>query len=190
MCRAFISMILIIFCSAVISQSTHDKFPFERHGFIIGFGVGMGSLYLPRNDTSSTTLNGSIPNLHLGYMINRKFALELFLPGIPYTSNDKIRGYEGILVTGKYWIKDKWWLLGGTGLTLDAPAFWTVEDPAEEDFHIDFPAIAFATGYEILRKKKFTIDIQYRVFIGHTKYDNNETTRGISNIFSVGFNWY
>lgn len=80
--------------------------------------------------------------------------------------------------------------MGGVGLTFDAPAFYTVKDPKTAEFHIGLPALTAGTGYEIYRKGKFAIDLQYRFFYGQSNLSYNGFRKGFSNMFIVGFNWY
>lgn len=123
-------------------------------------------------------------------MLNKRLALLALLPGSNYKYNGKDRGFEAIMIAGQYWLKDNWWVLGGTGLTFDAPAFYTVKDPKNADFFTGLPAITLATGYEVFHKGKFAIDVQYRLFLGKSNLPNNGQREGVSNMFILGFNWY
>ncbi|NJK98245.1 MAG: hypothetical protein HC905_28040 [Bacteroidales bacterium] len=79
--------------------------------------------------------------------------------------------------------------MGGTGLTFDAPAFYTVKDPSSAAFYTGIPAFTFSTGYEIWHKGRFTLDLQYRIFLGKSSLPNSGQREGVSNTFIVGFNW-
>ena len=123
-------------------------------------------------------------------MLNKRLALFALLPGSNYKYNEKDRGFEGVLIAGQYWLKNSWWILGGTGLTFDAPAFYTVKDPKTAGFYTGVPACTLATGYEVWHRKHFALDLQYRIFIGKANLPNSGQREGISNMFIVGFNWY
>jgi hypothetical protein len=173
-----------------IAQINFKNKPIERKGIVFGIGLGAGALTLNTNDTAQITFSTTIPNLKIGYMLNKRFALLALLPGANYKYNGKDRGFEGLILAGQFWLKDKWWILGGTGLTFDAPAFYTVKDPKTADYYTGVPAITFATGYEIWHKGRFAIDLQYRIFLGKANLQNNLQREGVSNMFIVGFNWY
>ncbi len=172
------------------AQSKSTGSSFERNGFIVGFGLGAGTLTLLTNDTVSVNFSSSLPNIKLGYMVTNRFAIAALLPGATYSYLGKDRSFEGIMATGQYWIKDKWWVLAGGGMTFDAPAFYTVKDPKTAGFHTGFPALTFATGYELYHHKKFAVDLQYRIFMGQAALPNNGKRQGLSNVFILGFNWY
>ncbi len=188
--KVLTSILLMAVANGLVAQSSNEQKPFERHGFTFGLSAGAGTLTLSRNDTVNIAFATTLPNLRIGYMLNQKFAVQLLLPGSLYTHQGKARGFEGVLITGQYWVKDKWWVLGGAGMALDAPAFWTIKDPKDADFHVGFPALTFATGYEVLRKGNFTIDVQYRIYAGQANLGNGGKLQGVTNMFSVGFNWY
>ncbi len=123
-------------------------------------------------------------------MLNKKLAILALLPGSNYKHEGKNRGFEAIIIAGQYWIKDNWWMLGGTGLTFDAPAFYTVTDPKTAGFYTGIPAFTFITGYEVWQNGRFALDLQYRIFFGKSNLPNKGYRDGVSNMFIVGFNWY
>jgi len=172
------------------AQTLKTETPIKKEGFAIGLGIGAGLLAMESNDIHSTHFSFSIPNIKLGYFINEKSALWLYLPGSTFSENDNDRGFEGIVLAGQYWIGEKWWIKAGAGMTFDAPAFYEVENINNADFSIGFPALTSGIGYDLFRKGKFSLDIQYRVFYGRSKLDNNITRQGISNMIILGFNWY
>jgi hypothetical protein len=190
MMQKIIIIILAIMANFTIAQSNAEKKLFERKGFIFGVGLGAGALTLNTNDTTKVSFSTTLPNIKVGYMINKKLALLTLLPGANYKYNGKDRGFEGVIIAGQYWLKHNWWLLSGTGLTFDAPAFYTVKDPKTAGFYTGVPAFTFATGYEIWHKGRFAIDLQYRLFLGKSKVSYNGYREGVSNMFIVGFNWY
>lgn len=189
--KVFIALFyLVIAICELRAQQNQEIKSFERQGFTFGLSVGAGALTLSTHDSVKTTLAATLPNLRIGYVVSSRLALQLLLPGSPYQYQGKARGFEGILISGQYWVKDSWWVLGGLGLTLDAPAFWTIKEPKQADFRIGFPALAFAAGHEVYQKKNFTIDIQYRFYAGQVELDGGGKRQGFSNMLSVGFNWH
>ncbi len=188
--RTILILALVMMVNYTVAQTNSDKKPVERKGFVFGVGLGAGALTLNTNDTTTVSFSTTLPNIKVGYMLNNRLALLAMLPGANYTYNDKTRGFEGVVIAGQYWIKNKWWVLGGTGLTFDAPAFYTVDDPKTAGFYTGFPALTFATGYEIWHKGRFALDLQYRIFVGQSNLPNSGQREGISNMFIVGFNWY
>lgn len=188
--RKILIITLAIMANHTFAQINVDKKPIERKGFVIGLGLGAGILSLNTNDTTSLAFSTTLPNIKVGYMLNKRLELLAILPGANYKYNEKDRGFEAVIIAGQYWLKDNWWVLGGTGLTFDAPAFYTVKDPKTADFYTGVPAFTFATGYEVWRKGRFALDLQYRIFFGKSNLSNNGQREGISNMFIVGFNWY
>lgn len=183
-------ILLSLFCKTSAAQNNIDNNTIKRKGFIVGFGLGSGILTLSEKESWHPSFSASLPNIRIGYRIGDRLALMALLPGATYRYQGKDRGFEGILLAAQYWVKDRWWILGGVGLVLDAPAFYTVKSFKEADFHTGFPAITLATGYDVWRKGKFTLDLHYRLFSGQASLAGNEHRRGVSNMFMVGFSWY
>lgn len=181
---------LIIAANILFAQSEQKPQITEKKGFVFGVGLGAGALALNTNDSSSIAFATTLPNIKVGWMVNKRLAVLALLPGANYKYKGKGRGFEGLIVAGQYWIKDKWWVLAGTGLTFDAPAFYTVKDPKTASFHTGFPAITLATGYEVWHKGRFALDLQYRLFLGKANLPNNGSREGIAGMFIIGFNWY
>lgn len=188
--RKVLIITLTIITNYTFAQTNLETNPVGRKGFMVGVGLGAGTLSLNTNDTSKLTFSTTLPNIKVGYLLHKRFALLALLPGANYKYNGNDRGFEGLIIAGQYWIKDNWWVSGGTGLTFDAPAFYTVKDPKTAAFYTGAPAFTFSTGYEIWNKGRFALDLQYRIFIGKSNLPNNGQREGISNMLIVGFNWY
>ena len=180
----------VLWITNSFAQTHAERHAVDRKGFVIGFGIGAGLLTLNQNDSKSATFSTTLPNLKLGLMVNKRLALLATLPGANYKYNGKDRGFEALVIAGQYWVRDNLWVLGGSGLTFDAPAFYTVKEPKSADFNIGLPALTFATGYEIWHKGRFGLDLQYRLFFGKSNLPNDTQRKGISNMFVLGFNWY
>ena len=182
----FISLLL---CNQIHAQHDIKKEKVNDCGLLIGLGIGAGTLTLNYKDTTTIKLSTTLPNIKVGDRFNKKIALCILLPGANYKYHGKDRGFEGFVPSVQYWIKPKWWVLMGSGLTFDAPAFYTVDDPKKAAFYAGFPSVIAATGFEILHKNRFTIDVQYRIFYGQSKISNNTFRTGISNMIIIGLNW-
>jgi len=182
----------LIFLNLSYSQSTEKK-PFERKGFIFGFAIGasyvnLKTTALPNYEEVST----SFPNFKIGTMLNNRMALCMYLPGSLYkyknSGRERDRGFEGIILTTQYWLKDRWWLMGGGGVCLDAPAFYDIQDSTERKFFFG-PALIFGTGYELWRNRKFALDLQSRIQYGYTN-EPSGIKKGLAFNILIGFNWY
>ncbi|PCJ37858.1 MAG: hypothetical protein COA99_12395 [Moraxellaceae bacterium] len=188
--RKILILTLTLIANYTFAQTNLEHKQIERKGFVIGLGLGAGVLTLNTNNTTNVTFSTTLPNIKVGYMLNERFALLALLPGANYKYQGKDRGFEGLIIAGQYWLIDNWWLLGGAGLTFDAPAFYTVKDPKTANFYTGLPAFTFTTGYEVWHKGRFALDLQYRIFLGKSNLPNNGQREGLSNMFIVGFNWY
>jgi len=165
---------------------------FQRKGLSFGLAVGAGSLTMSQNHTHKnlSQFSLSLPNIKVGYTFSERFAMFITLPGATYQEDGLTRGFEGAMLTSQFWISDQWWINGGVGLTFDAPAFYTVENFEEANFYVGLPSVALGTGYEIYKRKRFSIDLQYRVFYGQVDKMNDNIKSGVSNMIMIGFNWY
>ena len=186
--RSLILLLLVCPINSVFAQNEANKI--EHKGFLIGVGLGAGTLSLTTNDTTTLSFSTSLPNIKVGWFINQRVAVLALLPGANYKFKQKDRGFEGLLIGGQYWLNDKCWVLGGAGLSFDAAAFYTVDDPKTAEFNTGFPAVAFALSYQVWSKGRFSIDVQYRTFYGNVDLANNGNRHGISNKLLLGFNWY
>jgi len=106
-----------------------------------------------------TQFSLSLPNIKFGYCFSERLAILVNLPGATYQEEGLTRGFEGALVTGQFWLLDKWWINGGVGLTFDAPAFYTVENLNDANFYVGIPSISFGAGYEVYKGRRICIDL-------------------------------
>ena len=182
-------ILLLFFWNPTFSRTDSLKRPTERKGLGIGIGIGAGAIQLKTNGSPNIQFSPTIPNFKFGYMLNNNLELVILLPGAIYTYQNKTRGFEAFTIGAQYWLKKRWSLLGSVGPTFDAPAFYTVDEPENARFYFGFPAAVLSTSYELWRKNKFSIDIQYRLFYGRSSLPDGQHREGISNTCIIGLNW-
>lgn len=173
--------------------TTNAQTDFERKGFVFGAAVGFSSVKLSGAGISDRYQVGiSAPNMKLGTMISPRTALFLVLPGSVYSQKwdgrKRDRGFEGIVPSVQFWATDRFWLLGGAGLGMDAPAFYDIKDASERKFYFGGAALAGA-GFEFWRRGKMALDLQGRMHFGNVKKDDGRL-KGIAFSLSVGCNFY
>lgn len=182
-------LIFLFSSSQVIGQNETPN----KSGFFFGFALGASSLDLTLVDQASEKSTGmSLPNFKIGKMVSDKMALMVYLPGSLYeykqSGRARARGFEAILPSAQFWVKDRFWLMGGVGLGLDAPAFFDIKDEEERTFSFGY-AGAVGAGYELVQKRNKTIDLQTRIHYGSIDTDDGNL-KGFAVSFLVGFNLY
>lgn len=187
----FYSFILI--SSLSVRAQSQESVEVQRRGFIFGTAFGASSLQL--NTTSlvkETQYSISFPNFKIGSMISNRSAVVLYLPGSIYryksVGRERDRGFEGIIPSYQYWMNNRWWILSGVGLCLDAPAFYDIKSEDERKFYFG-PSIITAVGYEVWSKGKFALDVQGRINYGYSNIPEGRRS-GLAVNVMVGFNWY
>ncbi|MCB0844441.1 MAG: hypothetical protein KDE26_14400, partial [Bacteroidetes bacterium] len=78
--RKILFLTLTILVNLSFAQTNLEKNPVERKGFVIGLGIGGGTLTLNTNDTTQTSFAPTLPNIKVGYMLNERLALLALLP--------------------------------------------------------------------------------------------------------------
>lgn len=172
------------------AQSAHSP---VRKGCVLGAAVGASAIALSYPDGSPQhELALTFPNFKLGAMLNHRMALLLNLAGTVYTYRNsgrvRARGFEGIVPSAQYWIQDRWWIAGGVGLGMDAPAFYDIRNEAERKFYFGLGGL-METGYELLRRGSFVMDAQARVYLATMKV-GEESQQGAAFSMLVGINLY
>lgn len=167
--------------------------PVEREGFLFGAAAGISAFqlntpYHARPDAGAL----SFPNFKIGYMLRPNTALVLCLPGSVYTykgpNRQRDRGFEGIVPGVQFWPTQRWWLLGGAGLSMDAPAFYDIKNESERKFYFG-PGALLGTAYELWRKGNKSLDLQARLHYGRQKLPEG-IQEGVAISLLLGFNWY
>jgi len=182
-------ILLVSLSTQLWSQETTNN----RNGWIFGTAVGASVLHLSTSGLPTEIAPSiSFPNFKIGKMITKRTAILLYLPGSIYTykgvGRQRDRGFEGIIPAAQYWVTPRWWVLGGVGLTLDAPAFYDIKGEDEHKFYFG-PSVLAATGYELWRKGNFALDLQVRMHYGYSIIPEGKRT-GMAGTTLVGFNWY
>ncbi len=191
--RSFLILCATLVCINVTAQTTSPKPPVIRQGFVFGAAIGFSSLHLSTPGLADQSVaTTSFPNFKIGYMLNPHTALVLCLPGSIYTykgeGRQRQRGFEGMIPSIQYWLKERWWVLGGVCLALDAPAFYDIKDETERKFYFGFGALA-GTGYELWHRKNQSLDLQLRVHYGQPKVLQG-VEKGLAFNILIGYNWY
>jgi hypothetical protein len=176
---------------SVFGQNTDHSV--ERKGFVFGLGISGGVVSISdsfQEDPFDEAQGGiSLPNLKLGWMVNDRLAILATLPGMIYEYKGKDRSFDAFIPTVQYWFKDRWWVNGGIGLAMDFPAFYEVDDFKDEEWNFGC-AVSASTGYEIVQRNEFTIDLISKINMGRVFMDNDEYRDGVAFTVGVGFNWY
>lgn len=163
----------------------------ERKGFVIGIGISAGVFSISDSDQEVAFEKAqgdiSLPNLKMGWMVNERLAILGSFPGMIYELNDKDRSFSAFVPSVQYWFKDGWWVNGGIGLAVDGPALY--EDLSGEDWNFGC-AVTASTGFEVVQKKRYALDIQTQLHLASTLLENDGHREGVVFTVGIGFNWY
>ncbi|OEK04021.1 hypothetical protein [Roseivirga misakiensis] len=183
--------IVFTFC-ALLSYGQNETIQIERKGFIIGFGLGGGVISISDSDQEvpfdEAQFGGTFPNLKFGWMVNDRLAILGMYSGMGYEYEGKDRTFDAFMPSVQYWVKDRWWINAGAGLAMDFPAFY--EDNIEDEDWNFGGAVSFSTGYELVQRRNFALDLQTQLQMGWTNINNNLDRDAVLLSFGIGFNWY
>jgi hypothetical protein len=174
------------------SQNKHDVY---RKGFV--FGTAIGISHSVQNFQSNNKNNTGLGlDFKLGYMLRPNLALLLSSNVSSYDysglGRNRKRDFGIVAPTLQYWLSDRFWILGGVGLGVDAPIFWDIEKPEinkEEAKYYAGLGVVTALGFEIYRKKNFALDIKTRLTYRNVKLQEGRTS-GFSPALLLGVNFY
>ena len=188
-CAVFILMSATTFAQDNLS----NKNTFIRDGFMFEFGLGGGIISIEDSagpqSIDDTQGGGTFPELKFGYMLNDRLAVTVSAPGMIYTINDNDRHFGGIIPSVQYWVKDRWWIHGGAGLGIDAPALYDIKDNVNDDWNTGIAAMV-STGYEVYRKNKFAMNVQSKLLVGGVKISSNIDREVVQFSVGIGFSWF
>jgi hypothetical protein len=183
--RTILTSIGMLWIFAASAQSVTP----ERAGFSIGGSFGVGVLHFTKGAGDAATGGDiSLPNLKLGWVFNDKLGVYLNAPGQIYQQGGRDRSFEGLIPAVQYWPVSKWWVSGGMGLAMDMPAFYEVRNFEDEEFNFG-KGVLLSTGYELLQRPKWTIDLQGRLLMSSVNLDQGKR-EGTSLTLALGFNFY
>ncbi len=184
---------LILILSVSVAHAQDVAFNASHQKFFFGTAIGASAIGMedPFNATTHS-IGLSFPNFKIGYSLNSKLVLGLYLPGSIYTykgpGRSRERGFEGIIPFAQFWPYNRYWIMAGAGLTFDAPAFYDIKNESEADFYFG-PSVLVATGYEIWQKRKFALDLQTKIHLGFSSLPEGRRNAAAFSL-AIGFNWY
>ncbi len=181
--RNTIVILFILLSQTVIAQKTS----ITRAGFTFGTSAGFGT----HISSNSSQLRVSLPNLKLGYMLQPKLGLLLYMPGGVSTVQGNQVAFEAFLPAVQYFLMDEFYLLAGAGLSLETTPFYNVDfNEGPPDFYFG-PGFTIAAGYEVFQfNNKNAIDIQTRMLVGKTDDIPGAKQTHAAIDLLIGFNLY
>ena len=182
--KILITMLGLVLAIAGFAQEDRSA----RKGFTFGGFVGMGLVHFGEGNIANETQGlVSFPNLMAGYMINDRFGIFLKSVGHTYELEGRDRSFDSYVFSAQYWVADDW-LSGGYGPTMDIRAFYESERKSEG---VNWGhGLLVAGGYEILQRKKWTLDLQARVHLAGVKLDDDSRRESSSFTLGVGVTFF
>lgn len=194
--RKFLKNMVLATALALVSgvaqaqQSASGSGP-QRDGFLFEVSLGGGIISVEDSDGAQSfdkvQTGISFPEFKLGYMLNDRLALTASMPGMIYGYQGYDRHFGGLIPSVQYWAKDNWWIHGGVGLAMDSPALYDIK--GENDVWNFGCAVMASTGYEVVKKENFALNIQSKLVLGRTFLDNDVKRDAVSFSIGVGFSW-
>lgn len=183
--------LLMLWMFSAVSLWAHTESDTSHHkGLLLGLAFGGGNIHLKTQTTSKSEAVLSLPNIKFGYWLNTRTSVHFLMPGAVYNLKGTDRIFEAFQVGVSRWISPRWWVLGATGLTFDAGAFYTVDKLSQIKANTGLPSFSVGTGYEIWSKEKYGVDFQYRFFYGRSQLSDGDHRIGMAHVFLLGFNLY
>ncbi|WCO03149.1 hypothetical protein [Psychroserpens ponticola] len=188
---AFSMVALLLSSTITYAQKKDDDTTNSREGFLFEIGLGGGIISIEDSEGMQTfdVAQGGIsfPELKVGYMLNKKLAITAVMPGMIYEFQNNDRHFGGFIPSVQYWVKDKWWIHGGVGLAIDAPALYDISD-SNDDWNFGCSIMA-STGYDIYKKRDFSINIQSKLLLGRAFLEGDAHRDAVSFSVGIGFSW-
>ena len=188
-----IALTLVSVPSVAAAQgATTEPPPHPHQGFFGGFGLHAGEIACKGDVCDGLSEAGGI-NGHLGWGFGPKLAMVFDLWIMAHTEDNVTLSQTIATVNARYWVLPILWVQGGLG---GASAAWRYDGPFAEfgDRTENVPAIAVGAGLEILKSKRFSLDLQLRFGMGFYDDDDDQDgtsdQTGRSSSLGVGFTWY
>ncbi len=186
------SLLILFTFLTFASFGQNESNQVERNGFVIGFGLGAGVISISDSNQEvpfdEAQFGSTFPNLKFGWMLNDRLAILGMYSGMGYEYEGKDRSFDAFMPSVQYWVKDRWWINAGAGLAMDFPAFY--EDNIEDEDWNFGGSVSFSTGYELVQKKKFALDLQTQLQMGWANLENGANREAVLLSFGVGFTWF
>jgi hypothetical protein len=178
--KLIIIIFLGLFTTLSMQAQTNNSI---RKGFTIGGSVGVGILHFTDGMSEKATQGGiSLPNIKLGWFISPRTAIYLNTVGQIYESEGVDRSFDGIVPSIQYWATNKLWVSAGYGASLDMRALY---EPERQSMKTEWgKGLLVSTGYEVLQRKRWALDIQSRLYMGHVTRNEGGKLEGAN--FSIG----
>ncbi len=178
---------------ATVSLAQNNK-TIERKGFVIGVGLSGGSFHIQDSNVpkglNKTEGTLGIPDIKVGFMLSSRTAILLTSAGAIYELNEaRDQSFQVFTPTLQYWVKDKLWISGGFGISMDSPAFYQISDIDQPHFNFGY-AYSFSSGYEIIQRSRCALDIQAKLQGGRAELSNETNRDALFFMVGIGFNWY
>lgn len=178
----------VLLVPSVASAQQHEQEPDPRLGFFGGFGLHVGNISCEGQNCDSFREAVGL-DLHAGFAFNPQLAIIGDLWGMANTE-DNLTISQTFLTAGvRAWPVRPVWVQAGLGL---ASARFKYEGVVGVDGRTDnVPALVLGAGVEVLRGKRFAMDVQLRVGFGFYGDDGSEEdTTGRNASLGVGFTWF
>jgi outer membrane protein W len=189
------TIITVLLSSLSVLSYAQNEQMVTRKGFVFGTSIGVSNSIQSFPNKSQNDIGFGL-GVKLGYMINPNITILLTtnVSGYEYSGIGRTRKRDfGILAPSvQYWFKERFWVLGGIGLGVDAPVFFDIKNPEtnkeETEYHSGL-GIVGAIGYDIYQGKKFTIDLKARITYRNVNITEGKTS-GVSPSLLIGINFY
>lgn len=187
-------MILMAGLFIATTSFAQNNTTIERKGFVFGVGISGGSFHIQDSNVPGglNTTEGTIglPDLKIGYMLSSRTAILLTSAGAIYELNEKHdQSFQAFIPTLQYWAKDKLWISGGFGISMDSPAFYQMKDIDQPKFNFGY-AYSVSTGYELIQRNHCTLDVQVKLQGGRAELNNGVNRDAVFFMVGIGLNWY
>ena len=190
--KSLLSALLLSLITSAYSQNMQDVY---RKGFVFGTAIGVSHSIQPFPNNKQNNLGLGL-DFKVGYMLQPNLALLLSTNISSYNysgvGRDRTRDFGIVAPTIQYWLNDKLWVLGGVGLGVDAPISWDIKNPdvnKKETQYYTGLGVVMALGFDIFRKKNFTVDIKTRLSYRNVQLQEGRAS-GFSPAVLIGINFY